>query len=68
MSRPRTRDSLVLLSALALGAPALGQGFNIDIGANQTFGVPSNTYGAAALQPGEWNDVRRSHPFTRSST
>lgn len=58
MSRSRTRASLVLLSALALGAPALGQGFNIDLGGNQTFGVPANTYGAAALQPGEWNDVQ----------
>ena len=64
MSRSRSRYSLVLLSALALGAPALGapalgqEGFNIDIGANQTFGVPANTYGAAALQPGAWNDVQ----------
>jgi len=47
----------VLLSALATGAPALGQSFNIDIGGNQTFLVPTNAYGAAAAQPGIWNDV-----------
>ena len=57
MSGSRSRYSLVLLCAL--GGPALGQeGFNIDLGGNQTFGTPASTYGAAALQPGAWNDVQ----------
>ena len=47
----------VLVSALALGSPALGQSFNIDIGGNQTYGVPASSYGAGAAQPGTWNDV-----------
>ena len=59
MHRSQSRRALVLLGALALGAPALGQqGFNIDIGGNQTYGIPSNLYGAGALQPGTWNDVQ----------
>ena len=59
MYRPQTKRTLVLLSALAIGAPVLGQqNFNIDIGGNQTFGIPANSYGAAALQPGTWNDVQ----------
>jgi len=39
---------------LALSAAASAQSFNIDVGQNQSAPLPSNTYGAAANQTGQW--------------
>ncbi|QDV08670.1 hypothetical protein Poly30_42230 [Planctomycetes bacterium Poly30] len=46
-----------LALALTLAPSALAQSFNVDIGMNLAFfaGIPSDTYGAAAGQPGTWN-------------
>jgi hypothetical protein len=46
--------------ALVLGAllgPASAQSFNIDLGTGLAGTVPTPAYGAAAAQPGMWNDV-----------
>jgi hypothetical protein len=40
-------------AALSLAGSAFAQSFNVDIGIDNP--VPSNTYGAAAGQPGPWN-------------
>ena len=56
--RPRsccTRHSSSL-GATLVAAPASAQSFNVDIG-DPLDGVPSNAYGAAAGQAGEWNGV-----------
>jgi hypothetical protein len=42
---------------LAVGAPALAQSFNVDIGSSTSYPAPSNSYGAAAAQPGVWQQV-----------
>lgn len=42
--------------AIALCAPsAFTQSFNVDIGPNVVFGLPSANYAGGALQPGLWN-------------
>ena len=52
------RNSLPRIALfIAVGAPALAQSFNVDIGAGTTYGPPSNAYGAAAAQPGHWQQV-----------
>jgi hypothetical protein len=45
------------LLALALGSPAFAQSFNVDIGSSVLYPAPSNAYGAAAAQPGFWQQV-----------
>ncbi len=59
---------LLLLPVLLLAAPALrAQNFNLDVGDNLIlWPVPSSAYGAAAAQPGVWNDVH--HPYTATLT
>ena len=54
------RKPLALLGTLALGSAAFGQSINIDCGANSTFPIPSDTYGAAAAQAGSWNAISSS--------
>jgi hypothetical protein len=46
-----------LLAVLALAVPLHAQAFNLDVGLNVTYPVPSNAYGAGAGQPGVWNNV-----------
>jgi hypothetical protein len=46
---------LAVAVVAALPLVALGQSFNIDHG--DGFGTPSDAYGAAAAQPGSWNNV-----------
>jgi len=41
--------------ALFLATPAAAQGFNVDVGS--VLGVPTPAYGAAAAQPGLWNQM-----------
>ena len=53
---------LLALSPLLLASVAQGQAFNIDVGPNLIlWPAPSSTYGAAAGQPGVWNEVK--NPF-----
>jgi hypothetical protein len=47
--RPEEVERLYLL------APPIHDSFNIDFGS--WFGLPTNSYGAAALQPGHWNEA-----------
>ncbi|MFQ5474047.1 MAG: hypothetical protein ACE5FA_14350, partial [Dehalococcoidia bacterium] len=71
MSAPR-RVAGRLVAFLAVGVVALvssaasGQSFNIDLEASPLggagAGVPANTFGAAANQPGAWNRVFASSP------
>ena len=49
------RTGLLSVCALALGSAAHAQSFNVDVGVG--FSSPSNAYGAAAAQPGVWNEV-----------
>ncbi len=52
----RVFSSLSLLCAiLAASSVAAAQSFNVDVGANTTYPVPSMAYGAGAAQPGFWN-------------
>jgi hypothetical protein len=52
----RFLDCLPLLGACAaISTPAAAQSFNVDVGANSTFPVPSAAYGAGAGQTGTWN-------------
>jgi len=44
-----------LLFFLAASTPSFAQSFNLDV--DNFFGTPSNALGAAAAQPGTWNDV-----------
>lgn len=53
MSTRASRIALLTLASLA--GHAAGQSFNIDIGTSGT--APANTFGAAALQPGTWNNI-----------
>jgi len=46
-----------VFSGFALLGPLRAQGFNLDVGANSTYPVPSSSYGAGAGQPGVWNNV-----------
>ncbi|TWT45736.1 hypothetical protein RAS1_21650 [Phycisphaerae bacterium RAS1] len=48
-----------LLSGALLAGSAFGQSINIDINAagGAGGGAPSSAYGAAAAQPGHWNDI-----------
>ena len=46
------------LALAILVAPAAAQSINVDIGT--TFASPSNAYGAAAAQPGTWNQINPS--------
>ena len=58
-------SSTILLSLAAttlLAGNATAQRINID-GGVVGLGVPANTYGAAAAQPGEWNEI----PFTAAA-
>jgi hypothetical protein len=48
---------LALAGLVAPCAPAFGQSFNLDVGGNGTYPLPSNAYGAAANQPGVWVSV-----------
>lgn len=56
----------IAVAAGCAALPAFGQSFNIDI--NRTSGngagVPSASYGAAAGQPGTWNNITSSTPLT----
>jgi hypothetical protein len=45
------------LLALAVSTPAFAQAFNLDVGINTTYPIPSAAYGAGAGQPGTWNAV-----------
>lgn len=49
--------TLTALFLAAASSPAFGQAFNIDVGDNLLYPVPSPSYGAAAGQPGVWNAV-----------
>jgi len=51
----RTVSSLALALTLAAAPSAFAQAINIDV--HDTFGTPSSSFGAAALQPGVWNSV-----------
>lgn len=52
------RQQLVRAAAcLALGSSVFAQSFNLDVGAQFTFPLPSNGYGAAASQTGFWSGV-----------
>ncbi len=51
----RSISKLWIALVLSLDSSALAQSFNVDVGANTTFGVPSASYGAAAGSPGIWN-------------
>ena len=51
------RISLMASFALLFSAPVFAQNFNIDIGSNVTFPLPTNALGAAAAQPGTWDAV-----------
>ena len=55
---------ILLPLALLLASPVLrAQNFNLDVGDNLVlWPVPSSAYGAAAAQPGFWNDVH--HPYS----
>lgn len=44
-----------VLALLAGCVPAAAQSFNVDIGSNVVYGLPSANYGGGALQPGAWN-------------
>ena len=57
-------DRLLVLPALLLAGSALrAQSFNLDVGDNLIlWPEPSNAYGAAAGQPGFWNNVH--NPYT----
>src|SRR5262245_58862112 len=46
---------LLLTVAAAAPIPANGQSFNIDFGS--VFVAPSSSFGAAASQPGTWNNI-----------
>src|SRR5262245_17680935 len=46
---------LATVLALALGPAARAQAINIDV--HDVFGTPASTFGAAAAQPGTWNNV-----------
>ena len=50
-------NSFLLRAPLALlvAFPAAAQSLNVDVGS--VLGVPGNGYGAAAAQPGEWNQM-----------
>jgi hypothetical protein len=50
-----------LLALVLLAAPAAAQSFNVDIGI--TFGAPSSSYGAAAGQSGNWNEIDMAGPI-----
>lgn len=45
------------VACLALASSTFAQSFNVDVGANITFPLPSNAYGAAANQPGFWSPL-----------
>src|SRR5712675_2775006 len=61
-------DRLLVLPVLLLAASALhAQDFNLDVGDNLIlWPLPSSAYGAAAAQPGTWNDVH--HPYSATLT
>src|SRR5258706_1110595 len=61
-------DRLLVLPALLLAGSALrAQNFNLDVGDNLIlWPIPSGAYGAAAGQPGTWNDVH--HPYSATLT
>jgi hypothetical protein len=44
----------ILLATLSLCALAQAQSFNVDVGPNGLYPLPSNGYGAGAQQPGVW--------------
>lgn len=50
------RAGAIGLIALTLTGTGYSQAFNIDLGNSQ--GVPADTFGAAAMQPGVWNGVQ----------
>src|SRR5689334_14361061 len=57
-------DRLLVLPFLFLAGSTLhAQDFNLDVGDNLIlWPVPTSAYGAAAAQPGYWNDVH--HPYS----
>jgi hypothetical protein len=58
----RLRGAVIGAAALlALASAARAQNMNIDIGLSG-FSTPSNAYGAAASQPGLWNEIDGSQP------
>ena len=42
---------------------AVAQEFNLDVGDTFSFGIPSNAYGAAANQAGEWFSLNSGPPY-----
>lgn len=42
---------------------AIAQEFNLDVGDTFSFGIPSNAYGAAANQAGEWFSLNGGPPY-----
>ena len=60
-NRSALRTGLVSLCALAVGSTSQAQSFNVDVGID--FSEPSAAYGAAASQPGTWNQVDMSGPI-----
>jgi hypothetical protein len=59
-------ERLLVLPVLFLAsATARAQSFNLDVGDNLVlWPVPSSAYGAAAAQPGVWNDIHHPYSFT----
>jgi hypothetical protein len=55
MSISRRMQAAALCVAAAASTPALAQSFNLDCGSG--FGTSSNSYGAAAGQPGFWQEI-----------
>ena len=59
----RSRSLLsLLLIGVAFASNANGQAFNVDVGPNLVlWPAPGASYGAAAAQPGTWNEIK--NPF-----
>ncbi len=59
---------LTAVFLLACSGTAAAQAFNIDIGDNVLYPVPSSSYGAAAGQAGVWNGIGALTPVTGTLT